>query len=318
MNMAAILHPIAALLATFGFSVTAPPAAPALPGIAAEAPAVSPPAEPASTANCPATPPSETQPAATQPADPGPRTADPEPRLTHPDPEVDAILDRIAAAAAEVDTLTADVRYDTVQELLGDMQRRFGRLEYKNGRPARFRLHLDRVIFDGGDSDELDQDYVFDGRWLLDLNTKEKIAKRREMLPEDSEQDLFELGRGPFALPLNQDKATMLERFDIVRAAIDADNADHEDVKNAVRLRLTPKEGVEVDADVIDLWYDRDTALPIRGRLTDKTGDTKTITLIEARTDGQLDAERFETALPTGRDWRNEVVPLGDRGPVWD
>ena len=70
------------------------------------------------------------------------------------DPNADAFMDQIEQHSKQIKTLKAKLRYDRIQGLLGDEQRRFGRLSYAAGPPARFAIHFDKRVTDGeSDSD---------------------------------------------------------------------------------------------------------------------------------------------------------------------
>ncbi|MEX0654879.1 MAG: outer membrane lipoprotein carrier protein LolA [Phycisphaeraceae bacterium] len=216
-------------------------------------------------------------------------------------------LDRIEARAAEIDTLTARVRYERIQMLLGDKQTRFGQLTYDAGPPARFHVHFDRLAV----HDELQPDrhvrYIFDGRWLAERRDNERVFIRRELVAEDEVgQDLLRLGEGPFALPLDLEKQTVLERF-----TVELVEEDEPAVENTVMLRLTPLPNVEIDETLIEMWYDRDTLLPAQVRSVDERDQTESvIRLGNVETGVEVEEDVFDTQPPGEAGWQVEVHGL--------
>ena len=236
----------------------------------------------------------------------------------HPD-TAEAWLARLEADAQRLGTLEARVRVTSVQALLDDKTIRFGDLAYAAGldagggndeaRPARFAVRFDRILLDG-QLQEADQAYVFDGRWLLERNSREKTATRRELAAADA-AGLMQ-GEGPFPIPLNLNKQRVMERFsvELMPPAEDDPPTEGEADAGTVHLRLTPRETVEVDAERVDLWFDRATGQPRRAASLQEDGDATIIDLFEREADAAIDAAAFDTTLPAGDGWDTQTVPL--------
>lgn len=256
-------------------------------------------AEPAAT---PDTAP-DTQPVASQPDAPltQPQTQ-PDAAQSQPDDgSAEDWLQRIEGAAAEVKTLTADLRYDRNQLLLGDEQRRFGTLIYQTGPPPRFAIHFDRLITDGHPS-RPDLWYLYDGRWLLKRDHENKTAVRYQLVPDDEEAgEAMELGEGPFPIPLNLKKDRVLARFDVVLVPL-----TEEDPANSIHLKLTPRPEIETDLTGIDLWFDRETLLPVEASTLDDSETQTIVRLTETKANVTLPDQSFDTALPTDPGWQTD------------
>jgi hypothetical protein len=219
-------------------------------------------------------------------------------------PEVRQWLERIEQRAREVRDLQARVRYESVDELLGSRQIRAGVLVYDAGPPARFAARFDRAVID----EQLrmqSRSYIFDGRWLAERHDDEKLFWRRELVPAGQEgRDLLRLGEGPFAVPLGLEADAVLERFEVELI----EPAGDEPV-NSVHLRLTPREHVHIDQEQIDLWYDRDTLLPIRAVTREQ--DTQSILILsDVRINTGLEGQPFDTTPPAEPGWQIQIVPL--------
>lgn len=244
----------------------------------------------------------------TEPATPDaaePSTAEPSTHQADAAPDAVALLHRAEAAADGLDTLEARLRYDRIQGLLGDRQRRFGRLAYDAGgedRPARFAVTLDKLLVDGQPRD-IAKRYVFDGRWLAEADADDKTFTRRELVAEGESTDLMAMGDGPFALPLNMHADTVLQRF----VAEDVTPDDGPPI-----LRLTPREGFDVDVDQVTIVYDPDTMLPREATTVEdqKAGDVSILRLFDPKTGVTLEDADFDTAPPSDPAWRVQVVEL--------
>ncbi len=213
----------------------------------------------------------------------------------------EAWLDRIEAAANDVTSLTADLRYDRNQLLLGDEQRRFGTLVYQAGPPPKFQVHFNKKLVDDHWS-QPDLYYIYDGRWLLKSDHENKTANRYQLVPDDEKAGAeMALGEGPFPIPLNLKKEKVLARFE----AVVIPPAD-DDPANSVHLQLTPREEIETDLTTIDLWFDRDTLLPTAASTLDDSETQTIVRLTETITNPELPEQSFDTALPTEPGWQTD------------
>lgn len=220
-------------------------------------------------------------------------------------------LTRIEQRADKLDTLTVKLHYDRIKGLLGAKTRRVGTLKYKAGSPVKFAVHFNKQI-EGNRATPIDRTYIFDGRWFVEKRPKEKFFKKRELVPEGEERGLFEMNNQPFVLPLDQDKAYVLERFNVKVMPAKPDGP-----KNSVHLRLTPSPDINIKLKRIDLWYDKQSLLPKRA-VTVKGGpndapDKSVITVLEVDESTKLDEAAFDTTPPEAPGWRVEIERLKDQ-----
>lgn len=216
----------------------------------------------------------------------------------------EAWLARIEARAAELKTLTATLRYDRINTLTGDEQRRFGKLWYDAGPPGRFAIHLDKLLVPAGDiwrGEPQNRWYIFDGQWLLERNHDDRVAIRRQLVTPDelaAGRDPLGLGEGPFPLPLRAKKDAVLARYTVTLVAPAAD-----DPAGTVHLKLVPHDAA-AEVQQLDLWYDRTTLLPVKA--VQVAEDEAVITLRDVETDTDLPPATFDTALPAESGWTVE------------
>ncbi|MEX0776368.1 MAG: hypothetical protein WD042_11745 [Phycisphaeraceae bacterium] len=229
-----------------------------------------------------------------------------------PDPAAVALLQRIEAKADDIKSLQATLRYDRIQGLVGDEQRRLGKLYYLAGPPARFAAQFDWLVYDRRRVPQ-DRSYIFDGVWLVEKIADEKPKKfiKRQVVPPDADPakvNPLALGAGPFAIPVNMKKDRVLERFQATIA-----QPHEKDPANSVHLHLVPRRPLRSGVTEVDLWYDQDSLLPLRVRTFEEESENESIiTLGEHKVNEEIDAKMIDTSEPKGDGWDVQVTPWED------
>jgi hypothetical protein len=221
-------------------------------------------------------------------------------------PTID-LLQRAEEAANELHTLRARLRYDRVQGLLGDRQRRFGELIYVAGgeeHPPRFSVHLTRLLVDGKPR-EIDKRYVYDGRWLAEIDGEARTFIRRELVPEGERGRLLEMGEGPFALPLNMKVEAVRQRFQV-------EDITQAEATDTPTLRLVPRAGYDVGLDQITIEYDAKTMLPRAATTVEdaEAGELSILRLFDTQTGVEIADGAFDTTPPEDGGWDVQIVEI--------
>ena len=190
------------------------------------------------------------------------------------------------------------------------------RRRHDPARPPAFNVAFDRLKTLDGPLEAVDRRYVYDGRWLLDLDGEARTATRRELnaaradpRANPNDRSDLEFGDGPFLVPLNLRKARVLSRFEASLAEPDANDDPEGDATD--HLVLIPRATTEIDAVRLDLWFDRVTRLPRRASSTQADGDQTVVDLFEVDLNPTLPDGGFDTALPGEPGWELQTVPLG-------
>ena len=224
-------------------------------------------------------------------------------------------LHRLEALARERGGLDARLRYTTVQGLLDDEQVRYGRLRQASDPPDasgggtphadRFRIDLDGEVVDGT-LRRLDRTLVWDGERLLDADA---LSRRVSVRTLEDQAELAET----LPIPMRVDAHALLERYDAELLA-----AEPDDPPGSVHLRLRERDAA--DADPLEVWFDRTTGLPLRGRSGRSGGDTQTVDLVDPEGVAAFEPGLFDTAPPTGPGWTVEAPgsPAEDSGSSLD
>ncbi len=222
----------------------------------------------------------------------------------------------------DLGSLGSRVRMTSRVDFLDDETIRFGSLLYaagQAGRAANFAVRFDKLMMDDV-VEPMTQDYIFDGRWLLDLDARDRQATRRELVAEGKQVDL-EVGEGPFPLPLNLRADRLLERFNVeLVPPMPSDPPPQSDPSSpglrvpppprVLHLLLTPRPGVEFDGQQLDLWFDTAWALPLRAVTLQADGDTTTLDFFDLKPNAEVPADSFDTELPQQGEWERQTVYL--------
>jgi outer membrane lipoprotein-sorting protein len=159
-------------------------------------------------------------------------------------------------------------------------------------------------------------EYLLVNGWLTSRDFVSKNETRRQVVAPGQKLDLFQLGKGPFPLPIGQDRAAVLRQFDVARQP-----ADKVDPPNTIHLQLTPKKGGSFARQFsqVDFWIDTVQRMPVRitttdaGVLNEQTND-----LTNLKVNGPVGPADFmlpplNNALPpANRPWSTTVVPYGE------
>jgi hypothetical protein len=241
------------------------------------------------------------------------------------DPEqtgVIELLDTLERSAADLESFTADIRYQVEDELLGDTTLRTGSIIYTvdpESKDKRFAILFDSVINNRRKREEA-RHFIFDQRWLTEIDWDRKLYSRYEIVAPGKRFDPFKLGEGPIPLPIGQSRDEVLERFDatlisapetgLIRAEKIGADVDG--------LRLVPKPDTPLSEEIrhVDLFYDRQTRLPVGVTLLETKGKRKTARLDNLRRNPELsEAEQARLTVPDPdpTEWTITIERLGER-----
>jgi len=222
------------------------------------------------------------------------------------------LLDKLEAKSKETKSLHATVRYDNIQGLARDQQTRFGKLVYQ-AKPSRFALHVDSLRVDKTTRPS-NRWYIFDGTWLVEKQADEKQFFKWQVVPpgaDPEKADPLAMGHGPFVVPVALRKDLVLARYfpEFVPA-------DAKDPKNSVHLKLTPLKGQRINFTELDLYYDKDTLLPMRARTVKRSSprdvEESIIDLSNVKINEPVEASQLDTSEPKESGWKVQVTPWED------
>lgn len=233
---------------------------------------------------------------------------------------VNALLDKLEKNAADLQAFTAKIAYEKEDAVLGRNELRTGELIYrldpKTGEKS-FAALFDSTIINGTKRNS-PMHYIFNGRWLAEIDQQKKQFIKREIVPPGKQLDPLKLGEGPFPLPIGQPKSEVLARFDVTMMELPKEGL-LKDLKDVDGLLLVPKAGTKEARDFarVGLFYDRKTLLPVGINAIEKNNDRKTIRLSDVQRNPSLtedDLQKLNIQEPDARQWHIDVRPWQESG----
>jgi hypothetical protein len=232
---------------------------------------------------------------------------------------VEELLDRLERSADDLSGFKATILYVKESALLGRKEIRRGELIYQLdvAGDKRFALFFDQLQI-GSRLERRQRNYVFDGRWLAEIDHENKQFIKREIVPPGEHLDPLKLGEGPFPLPVGQAKADVRGRFDVEPALLPEEGplSRLQDV-DGLRLVPKPQRPEAEEYELIDLFYDRATLLPVGIVAVEVNGDRKIVRLDDAQRNPPLDeADRARLSIdePDPTQWHVYVTPWEREG----
>ncbi|MHC4983900.1 MAG: LolA family protein [Planctomycetota bacterium] len=244
------------------------------------------------------------EPSACPPSTPASRPA---PATAPAEDDVEKILKALEEAGEKYTTIKAELKYEVVNQMLGDTESRTGWVAYSKAhedKPAMLRIAFATLSLDDGPEFEEKVDYAFDGERLSVARHKIKQINRYR-LGEDQRRRPLKLGEGPFPMPFGQKAEDMLEQFSITtRPGLDDEPEDSD------YLKLVPKaeDTEEMRITRIEMWVDRANSLPVKIISASEDRSITTVTLSEVQIDVELEDSVFTLKRRLG--WQESVEDL--------
>jgi outer membrane lipoprotein-sorting protein len=230
----------------------------------------------------------------------------------------DELLDRLEHGHADLRDFQADIYYLKWDNVLERDEIRTGEVLYQvqPGGSKRFAILL-KKLYVRNRAREHRKHYVFDGSWLVEIDHESKMFIKRQIVPPDKEFDPLKLGEGPFPLPVGQPKDEVLARFKVRRVHEPDDKtlAKRLAGRPVDGLRLVPRPGTPPAEEFLhaELFYDRESLLPIGVSVTEINGDRKMVVLSKLKRNAGVDEKKLSIEEPDARDgWRIDIEPWAE------
>lgn len=251
-------------------------------------------------------------------------TAQPEATARAPIASAQDLLGALETADEDLRTLTAKVQYDKISGVAGDRQIRRGSLYFEDrrsegatGSGRRFAVKFDELRL-GSRLETEDQQLIFDGQWLVEVNPRFRQIIRRQIVAQGDTFDPLKIGEGPLPLPIGQKRDETLKRFEATLLPDTAELEGEDDaetqrlrafVQGAYQLKLVPRPNTpEAEKYTeIRLWYREGPAeegtrrlLPRMARtVAPRSEDVTIVRLIQVRTNVEIDPAMMATTPPS-------------------
>ena len=152
------------------------------------------------------------------------------------------------------------------------------------------------------------KEYLLEGGWLTDRDFSLKNETKRQVVRPGDKLNLFELGKGPFPLPIGQSKAEVRKQFTVAQVP-----PAKGDPANTIHLALTPKPDSTFarQFSYVDFWVDVSQQMPVRIETVDAHGVNDQVTdLTNLKVNPPLTAAAFALQPVTG--WKLDTIPYGE------
>ncbi len=237
--------------------------------------------------------------------------------------EINALLDRLEVRSADLRGFVAEITYVKYDDLLASRQRRSGEILYRvdpESANKTFAILFDKIIINGRQRNRL-KHFIFDGRWLaeIDHESTPKQFIKRELVAPGKTFDPLKLGEGPIPLPIGQSKKDVLARFNVAKASLPEEGLlSRLDPESVSPLRLVPKENTPEAKEFrwIDIYYDRETDLPVGILALELNQNRKTVLLREVKRDPEFDQDmlaKLDITDPDPGEWKIDIQPWRSR-----
>jgi outer membrane lipoprotein-sorting protein len=228
------------------------------------------------------------------------------PRLDADKSTVDDVLDALQASGKDLKAFSADVQMKIEDETFGSVTTQFGKVWFqtKPAGGAVMHVSLDHKKI-GAKSFPEQIDYLLDEGWLTDRSNNKET--RIQLARSGEKVNLFQLGKGPFPLPIGQDKQDVHAQFDVKITP-----AGKEDPAGTIHLQLTPNPGTPLADNFykIEVWVDCTTRMPVRiATENKKRSEYKTTDLLNLKVKPVIKPEDI-TLPPLPPGWTTVDKPL--------
>lgn len=249
----------------------------------------------------------------------------------------EALLDALETADKDLHSLKAEIQYTKVFPEItgGESQLRRGTLVFsertlddetpidttklkpgemvvRQGVKSRaFSIVFTQLIVDKVTREDSKR-FIFDGRWIIERNEKERQFFKRRLVAPGEIADPLKIGEGPFPIPIGQKKKDMVARFEAqVAGPLEGleDKTTPEALKDTVQLVLTPRPGTPEARNFTDIriWYRLSDLLPRRARTTNTDGSSTDVVLINQQKNVPIPDAAFSIEPPNEPGWDVDI-----------
>lgn len=180
-----------------------------------------------------------------------------------PDATIDQVLGALHDRGQHLQSFSADVSHAETDTNMDSTTTRTGTVVYQARPGGGARLHVLFIAKSVNDKPPHPDrvEYLLDNDWLTKRDYPSQIETDYQVSQPGQKVNLFQLGKGPFPLPIGQTPQAVHDAFDVTKAP-PADG----DPPNTIHLKLVPRPQTDLARKFaqIDVWVDRTLAMPVR------------------------------------------------------
>lgn len=219
---------------------------------------------------------------------------------------VQAVLDKLARKAQDMQSYQCKVDYLFRQVLLESQSRRKGVMYYAKF-DSRSYLRIDFNTLQQNEENEREarEQFFFDGVWLTYVDYELKSVERRQMAEPNAPVDAFTLVSRHVPMVGFSQIDDLEKQFEI--ELVDPVGAERSGF-DRLHLKVRPESVYRNDYTTIDFWVDRKEGLPTKIVAVDAEQDIHEIALTDVRVNAGLRRSLFGVDIPA--DFSVQSVPL--------
>lgn len=222
---------------------------------------------------------------------------------------LDRVLKNLQDKAVALKSYQVNMDYLFKQPLLESQQRRTGVLYYaKSDKRSDLRIDFRTLRQDQEKEQKYEQQYLFNGVWLLELDQQLKTATNRQLAEPNKPLDALSLASKQVPVLGFSQVDDLRKQFEI---ELVAEPPGQTAPRQHLHLKVKPDSVYKDDYVTIDLWIDGKIGLPVQVNAVTPEDDVYEIKLTDPKVNTELDPKLFQVAIP--RDFSMEVIPLALR-----
>jgi outer membrane lipoprotein-sorting protein len=235
--------------------------------------------------------------------------ATPSQQTAHDPNALDKVLKNLQDKAVALKSYQVNMDYLFKQPLLESQQRRTGVLYYaKSDKKSDLRIDFRTLRQDEEKEQKYEQQYFFDGVWLLEIDQQLKTATKRQLAEPNKPLDALSLASKQVPVLGFSQVDDLRKQFEI---ELVADPPGQPALRQHLHLKVKPDSVYKDDYVTIDLWIDGKIGLPVQVNAVTPEDDVYEIKLTDPKVNAELDPKLFEAVVP--RSFSMEVIPLAKR-----
>jgi outer membrane lipoprotein-sorting protein len=220
-----------------------------------------------------------------------------EPQKLEPN-SVDAVLKQLNEKASELKSYEGLIEYKYIQPLLESEALRKGILYYArfDGKSA-LRINFETLKQEDEEEQKYIEHYIFDGRWLTQIDYQIKAVKRYELAEPNNPTDAFDVASKNLPILGFAKIEDLKKQFEI--SLIEQKKNEPNDLIG-LHLKVKPDSIYKDDYIWIDFWIDKKIGLPLKVVALSTEEDIYEIKFLNLKVNKDIDKKVFEFKIPDG------------------
>jgi outer membrane lipoprotein-sorting protein len=229
-----------------------------------------------------------------------------EPQKAEPN-AVDAVLKQLNEKASEIKSYEGQIEYKYIQPLLESEALRKGVLYYaKFDGKSVLRINFETLKQEDEEEQKYIEHYIFDGRWLTQINYQIKAVKCYELAEPNKPTDAFDVASKNLPILGFAKIEDLKKQFEIT--LIEQKKNEPNDLIG-LHLKVKPDSIYKDDYIYLDFWIDKKLGLPAKVIALSIEEDIYQIEFLKPKVNKGIDKKVFEFKIPAGFG-EPEIIPL--------